>query len=147
MANWLWLLPARDWYKKFLIVSSTIIILVIPNTCFSHHALEWLIIESYETTHKEEVVELNSFDYIKPDINRPSEDHWEFTPTFVYGITDHLMLNLHFHLTDVVGVDPFIEAGTVGLQYRLFERRDLPIDLGFSMSYEYPTPQESGYHG
>jgi hypothetical protein len=115
--------------------------LVIPNNCFSHHAREWLIIESYETTHEGEVMSLNSFDYFKPDTARPSEDHWEFTPTFLYGITDHLMLDLHVHLSDVEGVAPFIEAGAVGLVYRLLERGELPIDLGFSASYEYPTPR------
>jgi hypothetical protein len=139
MVNWLWPLPARNWPKKILIIGNTFLFLVIPNHCFSHHAKEWLIIESYDTTHEGEAVSLNSFDYFKPDTGHPSEDHWEFTPTLLYGITDHLMLDLHVHLTDKPGVDPFVEAGTVGLQYRLLERRELPIDLGFSMSYEYPT--------
>lgn len=139
MANWLWLLRVRNWLKKIFLVGSTIVILVIPNYCFSHHAKEWIIMESYDTTHEGEAVSLNNFDYFKPDTDHPSEDHWEFTPSLLYGITDHLMLDLHVHLSDKPHVDPFIEAGTVGLQYRLLERGDLPIDLGFLMSYEYPT--------
>ncbi len=139
MANWLLLLPVRNWNKKILILGSTILIFVLSTPAFAHHAKEWLIIESYEVTHKGEVVNITSFDYFDPDTENSADNEWEFTPTFLYGITDHLMLDLHFHLLDVIGVGPFIEAGTVGLQYKLLERGELPIDLGFSMGYEYPT--------
>lgn len=80
MASSLRLQQERTWRKNFLWISSTISILVILITFlsregFAHHAKEYIIIESYETTHEKEVGVINQFDYFKPDLDHPSEDN------------------------------------------------------------------------
>lgn len=130
----------------FLRIGSTILILVLSFGVFNraaaaHHAKDYIVVESYDTTNEDQVYVLNEFDFFIPDTDHGSEDNWEYTPTVLYGITDRLMYNFHFHLKRVTGRDPFIEAFTMGLQYRLLERRKLPVDMAFSLDYEYPTPR------
>ena len=68
-----------------------------------------------------------------------SEDHWEVTPTFLYGLTDNLMLDAHGHFSRFRGKDPFVEAITVGLQYKLTHNWPFHLDTGFVLEYEHPT--------
>ena len=137
---------ASRYSNIFLHISSTIIILVLSFCIFSreaaaHHAKDYIVVESYDTTYEEQVYVLNEFDFFKPDTDHGSKDNWEYTPTVLYGITDRLMYNFHFHVKRVTGRDPFFEAFTMGLQYRLLERHELPVDIAFSLDYEYPTPR------
>ncbi len=57
----------------------------------SHHAMEFIELESYNTASKGEVVFHLHFDYMVDDKNNPDLDHWEYTPGFSYGITNRLM--------------------------------------------------------
>lgn len=118
---------------------------------YSHHAMEFIELESYNTAAKEEVVFHLHFDYMVDDKNNPDMDHWEYTPGFSYGITDRLMFDVHTHFAkfnnghiiepfntkfNPSGPSPFMEAMALSLQYRI--TTDFPIDIAVSALWEIP---------
>ena len=117
----------------------------------SHHAMEFIELESYNTASKGEVVFHLHFDYMVDDKNNPDLDHWEYTPGFSYGITNRLMFDVHTHFAkfnnghiiepyktkfNPSGPSPFMEAVAFSLQYRI--TTDFPIDIAVSALCELP---------
>lgn len=60
----------------------------------------------------------NGFDYYMPSLDDSDFDEWEYMPTFIYGITDRLMINLHTHLLHIHNEPAFFEAFAFGFQYQ-----------------------------
>ncbi len=134
--------------KKVLLI---FLLAVIPYFCFSHHAMEYIEIESYSTARKGEFVFHLHYDYMVDDKDNPNLDHWEFTPGISYGITDRLMFDFHTHFSkfgidhivedkrssyEPFGPSPFMEAGAVSLQYRFTE--GWFINIAGVLTYEFP---------
>ena len=135
-----------------------IIFLLMP--AFSHHAMEFIEMESYSTARSGEFVFHCHYDYMVDDKNETQADHYEITPGLSYGIFDRLMIDIHTHFakfgqshldndnpTDLAeyqaqspdGPPPFIEAAAVALQFRVTEHDQLPIDIAVSPFFELPA--------
>ncbi len=127
----------------FLIQSSLIL--------YSHHAMEYIEMESYSTARNGEMIFHLHFDYMVDDNADPTLDHWEFTPGLSFGITDRLMFDVHTHyarfgaghvaggnniLNDVYGLSPFIEAVAFSLQYRVAQGR--AVNFAIAATAEFP---------
>lgn len=125
--------------------------LAFTTSAWAHHALEYIELESYSTSRKGERLFHLHYDYMSEDKNDPSQDHWEITPGFAYGITDRLMFDVHGHYAkfknglvveerqadfEPDGPSPFWEAFAFTLQYRVTE--GAPINVAVSVSYEWP---------
>ncbi len=107
-----------------------------------HHALEFIDTESYTTPRKGESVVYLRYDYMTEDKRDSSLDRWEWTPGYVYGLTDRLMIDVHTHYAffgaghlveeerEKLGdrdPSPFFEAVAASLQYRVLEGRLLDV--------------------
>lgn len=137
--------------KKVGLLTIAILFLSI-NYSFSHHAMEYIEMESYSTALQGQKVFHLHFDYFVPNKDDSSENHWEFTPGISYGITDRLMFDFHTHFAkfgpahivdpdkaqDPVGPPPFMEAGAISLQYRITEPNQLPVNIAGVFTYEFP---------
>ena len=134
--------------KKFVLAC---VILIISNFCFSHHAMEYIELESYPTARKGEFVFHLHYDYFVEDKDNPKLDHWEFTPGISYGILDRLMFDFHTHFSkfglehvveekkaeyEPFGPSPFMEAAAFSLQYRFTE--GWFINIAGVLTYELP---------
>ncbi|MCF7826962.1 MAG: hypothetical protein K9M55_00270 [Candidatus Marinimicrobia bacterium] len=128
-----------------------LLLLVGSVTLQAHHAMEFIELESYNTSPQGAFVFHLHHDYMVEDRNQPTLDHWELTPGLSYGITDQLMFDVHGHFAKFgnghllpdhntkflpLGPSPFIEAMAFALQYQITQ--DAPIGLGFSLLYEEP---------
>ncbi|MEN8153197.1 MAG: hypothetical protein ABFR75_04180 [Acidobacteriota bacterium] len=135
-------------FSKFFL---TFILVFISTTLFSHHAMEYIEMESYNTPFKGEFVFHLHFDYMVENKMNPNLDHWEFTPGISFGITDRLMFDAHTHFakfgkdhltcadTDIfgpMGPSPFMEAVAFSLQYRL--TKGLPVNIAVAGLFETP---------
>ena len=134
---------------------------------FSHHAMEYIEMDSYTTAREREFVFHWHYDYIVDKKNDPQSDHYEITPGLSYGIIDRLMFDVHCHfakfgashldedycddhpdspfLTD--GPSPFIEAAAASFQYRVTEHNQIPIDLAIGVFGEIPTKRAKNLLG
>jgi len=119
-----------------------------PAISFSHHALEYLDVESYSIAGKKEAVFYMRYDYFVEDKSDVDYDHWEFTPGISYGILKRVMFDIHIHLSkfgrghfELEGVQeasPFFEALAPSVIVQLTRYKQLPVDLALSLCYEYP---------
>jgi hypothetical protein len=121
------------------------------NYCLSHHALEYIEMESSSTAAKGWFVFHLHLDYMVDDKDNPRLDHWEYTPGLAYGITDRLMIDVHTHFAkfgvdhvvdskksqfEPYGPPPFMEAVAFALQYQI--TKDFPVDISAAAVYELP---------
>lgn len=123
-------------------------LLFFSSPAFSHHALEYLDVESYSIAAKKEAVFYLRHDYFVEDKRDSSLDHWEATPGISYGILNRVMLDIHTHLSHfnkghfVEGitedVPPFFEAWALSLIIQLTKHGQIPVDFALSLFYEYP---------
>jgi hypothetical protein len=105
---------------------------------FAHHAKEYLQTESYAQAPQGGLIMFNGFDYFVPDSDNSELDEWEYTPTFIYGITDRLMVNLHTHLLHINNEPAFFEAFAFGFQYQITKPDTWLVDVGMNVEYEIP---------
>ena len=124
--------------KKLVVAAMVSTIFLFPMGAFGHHAREYIEVESYETLPRGRFTGLLNYDFFSPRRDF-TESHWEITPTFLYGITDCLMADVHTHISRFKGKTTFVEAVAAGLQYKLTERWPFNLDIGFLLEYEYPT--------
>lgn len=118
---------------------------------YAHHAMEYIEMESYQTLVKNEKTFHLHYDYYVEDKNNPDLDHWELTPGISYGITDHIMCDVHIHFSKFgkghtlngVELSPFIEAAAFSLQTRI--KRFTFIDFAFVLNYELPFKRSREY--
>ncbi len=137
----------KSFFKLFSIFS----FILISTTLFSHHAMEYIEIESYNTPFKGEFVFHLHFDYMVENSMNPNLDHWEFTPGISFGITDRLMFDAHTHFAKfgkdhlidsvsdnfgILGPSPFMEAAAFSLQYRL--TKGFPVNIAVAGLFEIP---------
>jgi hypothetical protein len=146
--------------KKYLIVSIFTILVFLVNTLYSHHAMEYIEMDSYSTAKSGEFVYHLHYDYMVDNKLDPQSDHYEITPGLSMGITNNLMFDIHCHFAKFGsshldnddeskqaenmalypdGPSPFIEAGALSLQYRIGESNQLPVDIAVSAFGEMPT--------
>lgn len=134
------------------IVGTLLAVALLPmGGAIAHHALEFIELESYSTSRKGEWLYHLHYDYMSEDKNDPRQDHWELTPGLAYGITDHLMADVHGHYAkfenglvleerqaefEPNGPSPFFEAVAFTLQYRVTE--GAPVDVAVSGTFELP---------
>lgn len=124
-------------------------ILLLNTILLSHHAMEYIEIESYTTARGNESVFHLHYDYMVDESNNPTQDHWEFTPGISYGLTNSLMVDAHTHFSKFGtghlinpeqyspwGPSPFLEAMAFAIQYRLPET--WPVDIAIAGIYEEP---------
>ncbi len=123
--------------------------ILFPATAFSHHALEYMDVESYSIAGKKESVFYLRYDYFVDDKSDASLDHWELTPGISYGILKRVMFDAHIHLSKfgrghfLEGISeeetsPFFEAIAPSLIIQLTKYKQLPVDIALSLCYEYP---------
>ena len=86
--------------KSYVKLFFTISLILISTTLFSHHAMEFIEMESYNTPFKGEFVFHLHFDYMVENNMNPNLDHWEFTPGISFGISDRLMFDAHTHFAN-----------------------------------------------
>ncbi len=118
---------------------------------YSHHAMEYIEMESYSTARRGEMIFHLHFDYMVDDFSDSSLDHWEYTPGLSIGITDRLMIDVHTHYAgfgaghinniqtdndNLSGLSPFIEAAAFSIQYRITEGRS--VNFAMAAAYEVP---------
>jgi len=126
--------------KKFLPVF--VVLLLFAPAADAHHALEFIVLESYSTAPGGNGIFHLSCDYFVHRYRDNDAYNYEITPGISYGITSRLMFDVHTHVSKFGGVNsaPFIEAVAGNVQARITEKGDLPFDIGASLAYEYPTP-------
>lgn len=126
--------------KKYL--PAAILLFLLTSTAEAHHALEFIVLDSYSTAPGGSGIFHLSYDYFVHRYRDNDAYNYEITPGISYGITSRLMFDIHTHISKFGGVNsaPFIEAVAVNLQARITKKWDLPFDLGASLTYEYPTP-------
>jgi len=124
--------------------------LLLPiNTVHSHHAMEYIEMESYSTAAAGEFVFHIHYDYMVDDADNPLLDHWEITPGLAYGLHDRLMFDIHTHFAKFggdhiqpdagfgdEGASPFMEAAAATLHLRLLE--GWMIDAAATATVEVP---------
>lgn len=129
------------------------ILVCVCSFVLSHHAKEYLILEAYSTPKKGQFYYLTSFNFFKEEKGTSAFNHYEITPILIYGITDRLMGNFHFHISgfnpnpDNMLLQPkiFIEAFTAGVQYRLTEPGEKYFNFAYSIDFEYPSSNARRY--
>lgn len=120
-----------------------------PKLVFSHHALEYIDVESYSIAQPKEALFYIRYDYIVDDKSDPTFNHWEFTPGFSYGILKRVMFDVHIHFSKFESghfseefheenVAPFFEAFSPSLIIQFTKHEQLPIDIALFLGYEYP---------
>lgn len=135
--------------SKILQVLMGMVMFFIPLQALSHHALEYLDVESYSIAGKGEAVFYLRGDYFVEDKSDSDFDHWEITPGLSYGLMKRVMLDLHIHLSSFnkghfteefkgERVPPFFEALAPSLIIQLTRYRELPVDIAIFLCYEYP---------
>lgn len=117
----------------------------------AHHAMEYIELESYNTSPRGESLIYLQYDYMVPDDQQPDLDRWEITPGWAYGITDKLLVDFHTHFAKFGnghieeteqerfapdGPSPFFEAVTASLLYRFTETG--PYHAAGSAAIEIP---------
>lgn len=133
--------------KRRCIRDSIIIVIMMGSLMFAHHAKEYMILEAYTTPKKGQFYYFTSFNFYKEKKGTDEFNHYEITPILTYGITDRLMGNFHFHISQfnpnaenaLLKPKIFLEAYTVGLQYRLTESGEKFFDFAYSIDFEYPS--------
>ena len=135
--------------KQVLLTAA--ILVVAPALAFSHHAMEYIEMESYTTAKQGEFVFHLHYDYMVDNEDNPNEDHWELTPGFSYGILDRLMVDVHTHFAkfssdhiveaersayETNGPSPFMEAVAASLQWRAVQ--DWLVDVAVVGTIEIP---------
>ena len=120
--------------------------LLAPTPGWAHHAKEYLVTGSYETTHEgSHLVYLNhAYDFENADDS--DTYNGELTPGWIYGITDALQVEFHFHVIDPsveeseeAGKDGFIESVAPGIKYAFPERDNWPGDVAVAAEVEFAT--------
>jgi len=130
----------------YTIISPIAIIFVLSTNLHSHHALEYIDVESYSIAQKNQAVFYLRHDYYVEDKRNAELDHWEITPGVSYGFFKYLMGDIHIHLSkfgtgfikDGEEVSPFFEAFATSLITQITKYKSLPIDIAMSFIYEYP---------
>ena len=135
----------RKW-KMGKRVGWVLAVFLYPAVVFSHHALEYLDVESYSIAGKKEAIFYLRHDYFVDDKSDASLDHWEFTPGISYGILKRVMFDIHIHLSKFGSghieegqeASPFFEALAPSVIIQLTGYKQLPVDIALSLCYEYP---------
>ena len=121
--------------KNFFTVCLSVFLFANPLS--AHHAREYIVITSYETGNRGDLLAGLSYD-------RASKGEfydWEITPALLYSLTDRIMFETHTHFKKEKGLDMFWEAFTIGSQLKLSQAEDTFFDLGLNLSFEFPTSQ------
>ncbi|MEN3044616.1 MAG: hypothetical protein ABDH37_05305 [Candidatus Hydrothermales bacterium] len=127
------------------------VFLLVAITMYAHHSKEYIALESYSTCAKNEKIFHLIYDYYVENKDNPDFDHWELTPGFSYGITDHIMFGAHTHFAkfgkaftlNESELSPLIEAANFAIQIRLKSLGFL--NLAFLFSYEIPSDRSRKY--
>lgn len=133
------------------ILKATTTIIIMGNILYSHHAMEYIELESYSTAPRNQKEFYLHYDYYVEDEDDPSLDHWELTPGLSYGITDYIMFDAHTHFSkfgkghtiNQIELSPFMEAAAFSLQFRV--KRFTFIDFAFILNYELPYKRSKEY--
>ncbi len=137
---------------EVFILFFTIIIVCSPVTVFSHHAMEYIELESFTIAPKGGSVFHLHYDYMVDDNNDASLDHWEITPGISYGAASFLMFDIHTHFAKFgpghivpeklqqypLGTTAMMEAVALSLQAEIINS---VIQIGAGLTYEYPYQQ------
>ena len=121
----------------------------LPQIAQAHHAMEYILLDGYNTAYQGQALFHLHFDYFVSDVRVSDAVHWEITPGFSYGLTDRVLLDLHAHFSSfgpALTVDhtphpPFIEALAGSFQVRFGEEGRFPLDPAVVVSFETPSPR------
>ncbi len=146
---------------KLFVVVVWLMVVFTGGNVLAHHAMEYIELESYTTAPQGGKLFHLHYDYYVPDKDDPTQDHWELTPGFSYGIVDRLMFDVHTHFAkfgaahditgntayETLGPSPFIEAVAAAFQYRITEPEQLPVNIAGIIEYEYAMPRSQDVLG
>jgi len=135
----------RIFLHRFLI-TSIVAVALSGRSAWAHHAQEYLVTGSYETLHQGDHFLYLTEEYDFENADDSSTYHGELTPGWIYGITDALQGEIHFHVVDPddedsekVGKDGFIESVAPSLKYRFSKQPHWPVDVAVAAELEIPT--------
>jgi hypothetical protein len=120
--------------KKYIIAA-----LICVTYIYSHHAKEYLLIETPTIAKRGTFLYITSFNSFF--FEDKTHNHYEFTPALVYSVSDYLSVNIHTHLsqfneTTLNKPQIFVESVTAGFQHLIYKKH---FNLAYAISYEYPT--------
>jgi len=134
-----------------LILTAAVAVFAAANG-FTHGAMEYIALDSYDAAEKGETVFHLQYDYMVEDREDSGLDHWEITPGFSYNFIDGLSFDVHTHFAKFgnnllvdeekanyapFGPSPFIEAAAFKAQYNIGGIK--PVNVAAAAVYEIPT--------
>lgn len=131
-----------------VVLFAVLLAMLLPGQVLAHHGKDYVELEGYASPEKGEYLLFSLFEYHVPERSVSDLDYWKIQPGILYGITNHLSLEAHAHLTKVGSESFAYESTALEARFRFLEEGDWFVNPAASVEYERSAsdePDEIGF--